>query len=164
VRQLETRIRLEARSIRDKYVSPPATTDFAILYLPTEGLYAEVLRRPGLAEWMQRECRVMVAGPTSLAALLNSLQMGFRTLAIQKRSSEVWQLLATVKTKFESFGGLLEKAERKIEDAGKELAKVRNDTRIMGDKLKKVEILPEAGDQPTLGLPEAGEIVGKEDA
>jgi DNA recombination protein RmuC len=143
-RQLEAKLKSDARDIRDKYIHPPATTDFAILFLPTEGLYAEALRRPGLAEQLQREFKVMVAGPTTLAALLNSLQMGFRTLAIQKRSSEVWKLLSDVKRKFESFGGLLEKAEKKIEDAGRELAKVRNDTRIMGDKLRKVEALPEA--------------------
>jgi DNA recombination protein RmuC len=154
-RQLESRLKSDARDIRDKYVHPPATTDFAILFLPTEGLYAEVLRRPGLAEQVQRDFKVMVAGPTTLAALLNSLQLGFRTLAIQKRSSEVWKLLSTVKTKFESFGALLEKAERKIEDAGKELARVRNDTRIMGDKLRKVEVLPEAA----AVLPEAAAVL-----
>ncbi len=148
VRQLELRIRQEARSIRDKYIAPPQTTDFAILYLPTEGLYAEVLRRPGLADQIQSECRVMIAGPTTLAALLNSLQLGFKTLAIQKRSSEVWQMLAVVKKKFESFRDTLEKAQRKIGEAGKVLAEAQDDTRIMGDKLKKVEALPEAEAEP----------------
>ena len=103
-RQLEVRIKAVAKDIRDKYLDPPHTTDFAIMFLPTEGLYAEVIRRPGLFEALQRDCRVVVAGPTTLAALLNSLQMGFRTLAIEKRSSEVWKLLGAVKTEFGKFG------------------------------------------------------------
>ncbi|MDP2360706.1 MAG: DNA recombination protein RmuC [bacterium] len=149
VRQLEQRIRQEARGMRDKYIVPPQTTDFAILYLPTEGLYAEVLRRPGLADQVQRESRVMIAGPTTLAALLNSLQMGFRTLAIEKRSSEVWRMLAVVKRKFEGFRDTLEKAQKKIGEAGKVLADAQDDTRIMGDKLRKVEALPGAESRPT---------------
>ena len=107
-RALEQRIRLEARGIAEKYVEPPYTTDFAILFLPTEGLYAEVLRRPGLVEALQREHRITIAGPTTLLAMLNALQMGFRTLALEKRSSEVWQVLAAVKTEFGKFGGMLD--------------------------------------------------------
>ena len=106
---LEIRIRLEARSISEKYIAPPHTTDFAILFLPTEGLYAEVLRRPGLMESLSREHRITLAGPTTLLAMLNSLQMGFRTLALEKRSSEVWQVLGAVKTEFGKFGDVLAK-------------------------------------------------------
>ena len=106
---IETRLRLEAKTIRDKYIAPPYTTDFAILFLPTEGLYAEVLRRPGLMEALQREHRITLAGPTTLLAMLSSLQMGFRTLALEKRSSEVWQVLGAVKTEFGKFGDVLSK-------------------------------------------------------
>ncbi|EXI85647.1 MAG: RmuC family protein [Candidatus Accumulibacter sp. BA-94] len=116
-RALEGRLRDEARKIRDKYVEPPYTTDFAILYLPTEGLYAEVLRRPGLVDGLQRDLRICVAGPTTLAALLNSLQMGFRTLAIERRSSEVWAVHGAVKTEFGRFGEVLEATRRKLEPA-----------------------------------------------
>ena len=139
---LEVRIRAEAKSIRDKYVEPPHTTDFAVLYLSTEGLYAEVLRRPGLAEWMQTECRVMLAGPTTLAAMLNSLQMGFRTLAIEQRSSEVWKVLGAVKTEFLKFGDALAKTKKKLEEASNTLdnAEVRN--RALTRRLKSVESLP----------------------
>jgi hypothetical protein len=107
----------EARSIRDKYVAPPHTTDFAILFLPTEGLYAEALRRPGLMEALQREHKVMLAGPTTLLATLNSLQMGFRTLALEKRSAEVWEVLGAVKTEFGKFGDVLAKTRKKLEEA-----------------------------------------------
>jgi DNA recombination protein RmuC len=153
VRQLEARIRQEARDIRDKYIAPPDTTDFAILYLPTEGLYAEVLRRPGLADFLQRECRVVVAGPTTLAALLNSLQMGFRTLAIQKRSSEVWKLLAAVKKKFEGFGETFSRVQKKIQEADKALDDARSDTEIIGKRLRLVESADEAAVRDALALP-----------
>ena len=112
---LEARIKQEAKTIRDKYIEPPHTTDFGILFLPTEGLYAEVLRRPGLSDWLQRECRVTIAGPTTLTALLNSLQMGFRTLAIEKRSSEVWLVLGAVKTEFGKFGEVLANAKKQLQ-------------------------------------------------
>jgi len=141
---LETRIKQEARRIRDKYVHPPDTTDFAVLFLPTEGLYAETLRRPGLAEWLQRECRVTPAGPTTLSALLNSLQMGFRTLAIQKRSGEVWKLLGAVRTQFGQFHGLLEKVEKKLEEASKTVGDARGKTRHIEKRLGRVDQLPEA--------------------
>lgn len=151
-KQLEARIKLEARSIRDKYVEPPHTTDFALLFLPTEGLYAEVIRRPGLAEWLQRECRVSVAGPTTLTALLNSLQMGFRTLAIQKRSSEVWTLLGAVKSEFDKFGDVLVKAKAQLETVQRTIGSAEVRTRAIGRKLKNVESLPGQVAAPLLAL------------
>jgi len=137
-------IKNEAKTIREKYVDPPETTDFAIMYLPTEGLYAEIVRRAGLCEFLQRECRVVVAGPTTLAALLNSLQMGFRTLAIEKRSSEVWKLLGAIKTEFGRFGMLLDKAKKKIDEAGNTIGDASRKSRTIERKLKKVEELPAA--------------------
>jgi DNA recombination protein RmuC len=142
-RALEQRIKGCARDVHEKYLNPPATTDFALLFLPTEGLYAEVIRRPGLAEHLQRELKVVVSGPTTLAALLSSLQLGFRTLAIQKRSSEVWQVLGAVKTEFAKFGGVIEKVEKKLEDASKTLATVGTRSRAIERKLRGVEQLPE---------------------
>ena len=150
-KSLEARIKLEAKSIRDKYVEPPHTTDFAILFLPTEGLYAEVLRRPGLSDWLQRECRVTIAGPTTLTALLNSLQMGFRTLAIEKRSSEVWQVLGAVKTEFSKFGDVLDRTKRQLEAATKSIGDAETRTRAMTRELKKVEALPGADAAKLLG-------------
>ncbi len=148
---LEMRLRDEAKKIRDKYVEPPHTTDFAILYLPTEGLYAEALRRPGLAEALQRDCRVSLAGPTTLAALLNSLQMGFRTLAIEKRSSEVWAVLGAVKTEFGKFGEALESTRKKLEQATKSIESAGVRTRQIERKLKGVEALPVIEAQARLG-------------
>jgi DNA recombination protein RmuC len=148
-RQLESRIKLEARSIREKYISPPHTTDFAILFLPTEGLYAEVLRRPGLADGLQREHRVTIAGPATLAALLNSLQMGFRTLAIEKRSSEVWALLGNVKTEFGRFGEILEKTQKKLHEASTTIEDAARKTRTIERRLRAVQELP-ARDAPAL--------------
>lgn len=144
VKQLEKTIMTQARSIRDKYISPPATTDFAILFLPTEGLYAEALRLPGLADKLQRDLRIIVAGPTTLAALLNSLQMGFRTLAIQKRSGEVWKLLATVKEQFGQFGDVLEKTQKKLQEASNHIDKATSKSRNIERKLGKVEKLSDA--------------------
>jgi DNA recombination protein RmuC len=141
-KQLEIRIKSEAGDIRDKYIDPPNTTDFGVLFLPTEGLYAEVLRRPGLAESLQREFRVVVAGPTTLAALLNSLQMGFRTLAIEKRSSEVWRVLGAVKTEFERFGGVIEKVQKKLEEASNVIDTAATRSRAIKRKLKTVTELP----------------------
>ncbi len=140
---LEMRIRLEAKSIAEKYIEPPYTTDFAILFLPTEGLYAEVLRRPGLMESLQREHRITLAGPTTLLAMLSSLQMGFRTLALEKRSSEVWQVLGAVKTEFGKFGGMLDKARSQTETVLKTLTDADVRTRAMGRALKQVEALPD---------------------
>jgi DNA recombination protein RmuC len=140
---LEMRIRVESKSIAEKYIEPPHTTDFAILFLPTEGLYAEVLRRPGLMESLQREHRITLAGPTTLLAMLSSLQMGFRTLALEKRSSEVWQVLGAVKTEFGKFGGMLDKARSQTETVLKTLTDADVRTRAMGRVLKQVEALPE---------------------
>jgi DNA recombination protein RmuC len=162
---IETRLRLEARSIRDKYVAPPHTTDFAILFLPTEGLYAEALRRPGLAEALQRECKVMLAGPTTLLALLNSLQMGFRTLALEKRSAEVWEVLGAVKTEFGKFGDVLARTRKKLEEATSTIDAAEVRTRAMSRQLRSVEALTDtraaqllpgapAGDEDA--IPEAG--------
>ncbi len=141
---LEVRIRLEARSIAEKYVEPPHTTDFAILFLPTEGLYAEVLRRPGLMQALQRDHRITLAGPTTLLAMLSSLQMGFRTLALEKRSSEVWQVLGAVKTEFSKFGDVLAKVKSQTETVLKTLDSAETRSRAMGRALKKVDALPEA--------------------
>ena len=141
---LEVRIRLEARSIADKYIEPPYTTDFAILFLPTEGLYAEVLRRPGLMESLQRDHRITLAGPTTLLAMLTSLQMGFRTLALEKRSSEVWQVLGAVKTEFGKFGDVLAKVKSQTETVLNTLTSAEQRSRVMGKALRNVEALPEA--------------------
>ena len=141
---LEQRIRLEAKSMAEKYVEPPFTTDFAILFLPTEGLYAEVLRRPGLMEALQREHRITLAGPTTLLAIMSSFQMGFRTLALEKRSSEVWQVLGAVKTEFGKFGGMLDKARSQTEMVLKTLSDGDIRKRAMDRTLRQVEALPEA--------------------
>lgn len=139
---LETRVRAEAKKIRTKYVESPHTTDFALMYLPTEGLYAEVLRRPGLADSLQRELRIVITGPTNTAAMLNSLQMGFRTLAIEKRSSEVWTLLGTVKTEFEKFGQAIQDTEKKLEEVANKFKNVGVRARAVERKLRGVETLP----------------------
>ncbi len=149
-KEIEKKIRAEAANIATKYLDPPNTTDFAIMFLPVEGLYAEVLRIPGLAERIQRESRVIITGPTNLAALLNSLQMGFRTLAIEKRSSEVWKLLGIVKTEFRKFGDILEKTKQKIEQASNTLGEAARKSRTIERKLRNVEELPAKDDQ--LGL------------
>ena len=139
---LERRVRDEAKKIREKYVGPPHTTDFAVLFLPTEGLYAEVIRRPGLFEDLQRHQHVTVAGPTTLTAIVNALQMGFRTLAIERRSSEVWQLLGTVKTEFGKFGGMLDKALKQVDTVRNTLKRASGKTSTISRKLREVESLP----------------------
>jgi len=149
---LEARIRLEAKSIAEKYIEPPYTTDFAILFLPTEGLYAEVLRRPGLMEALQREHRITLAGPTTLLAMLSSLQMGFRTLALEKRSSEVWQVLGAVKTEFGKFGDVLAKVKSQTETVLNTLNSAETRSRAMGRVLRQVEALPDAQAQALLPL------------
>ncbi|MFT7724451.1 MAG: DNA recombination protein RmuC [Roseateles sp.] len=154
---IENRLRLEARTIRDKYIGPPHTTDFAILFVPTEGLYAEALRRPGLLEGLQREHKVMLCGPTTLLATLSSLQMGFRTLALEKRSAEVWEVLGAVKTEFGKFGDVLAKAKKKLEEAGNTLDAAEVRTRAMTRKLKGVEALPDDTAQQLLRLGRGGE-------
>ncbi|MCL5746570.1 MAG: DNA recombination protein RmuC [Acidobacteria bacterium] len=145
-RQLEARIKACARDIRDKYLAPPKTTDFGIMFLPTEGLYAEVLRRPGLSECLNREYRVTIAGPTTLCAILNSLQMGFRTLAIQKKSSEVWKVLGQIKTDFGKYGEVLAKVHRKLEEASHSVELAEQKTRVINRRLRVVEAVP-AGPQ-----------------
>ena len=142
-RGLEQRIKLEAKSMAEKYLEPPHTTDFAILFLPTEGLYAEVLRRPGLMESLQREHRVTLTGPTTLMAMLNALQMGFRTLALEKRSSEVWQVLGAVKTEFGKFGDVLAKVKNQTQTVLNTLDAAETRSRAMGRALKTVEALPQ---------------------
>lgn len=142
IKSLEIRIKAEAKNIRDKYLDPPYTTDFGIMFLPVEGLYAEVLRRPGLSDVLQREYRVVIAGPTTLAALLNSLQMGFRTLAIEKRSSEVWELLGAVKTEFRRFGDVLAKTKKKLQEASSTIDSAEVRTRAIQRKLRRVQEVP----------------------
>ena len=146
---LETQLRKNAKDICGKYINPPRTTDFALMFLPTEGLYAEAVRRVGLVEQVQRDCRVIFAGPTTLAALLNSLQMGFRTLAIQKSSSEVWNLLAGVKTEFGKFGEALSKVREKLDQASRDIDKVEIRSRAITKQLQKVDNLP-TNPQPLL--------------
>ncbi|MFP7723285.1 DNA recombination protein RmuC [Lysobacter sp. A3-1-A15] len=161
--QLERAIRVQAKSISDKYVCPPHTTDFAVMFLPTEGLYAEVIRRAGLVDLLQREHRVVLAGPTTFTALLNSLQMGFRTLAIEQRSSEVWQVLSAVKSEFGKFAGILEKAEKQISTVGKSLGEASRKTRTIERKLRGVEQLPSDQSRQLLGTSlDDGETEGDE--
>ena len=157
MKALETQLRKSAKDICGKYINPPNTTDFGIMFLPTEGLYAEAIRRVGLVEQVQRECRVIFAGPTTLAALLNSLQMGFRTLAIQKSSSEVWNLLANVKTEFVKFGGALSAVKDKLDQAARKMDDVDVRSRALTKKLQKVEELPT---NPEPLLPD---LLGRED-
>lgn len=159
-RALEARIRQCAREIRDKYINPPFTTDFALLFLPTEGLYAEVLRRPGLIELLQREYKVVAAGPTTLGAILNALQMGFRTLAIEKRSSEVWEILGAVKTEFGKYGEVLDKVQRKLQEASKTIDDVAVRKRAIDRRLRAVEALPDAGVAALLPFDEADDPPG----
>ncbi len=149
-RNIEQRLRLEARTIRQKYVAPPHTTDFAIMFLPTEGLYAEALRRPGLVESLQREQHVMLTGPTTLLATLTSLQMGFRTLALEKRTSEVWETLAAVKTEFGKFGDVLAKTKKKLDEASNEIGRAEVRTRAMARELRNVEAIPDERAQALL--------------
>jgi len=148
--------RTAAQDIESKYINPPQTTDFALMFLPTEGLYAELLRQPGLAEDIQLRHRVVMSGPTTLAAILNSLQMGFRTLAIEKRASEVWQVLAAVKTEFGRFGGVLEKVKKQLDTASRTIDQTGVRTRAMERTLRKVEQLPAGHASALLGLPAAG--------
>ena len=154
-RAIELRLRAEARSISDKYIAAPHTTDFGILFVPTEGLYAEALRRPGLVEALQRDHKIMLAGPTTLLATLNSLQMGFRTLALEKRSAEVWEVLGAVKTEFASFGAVLAKTKKKLNEAANTIEDAETRTRVMTRKLKSVEALSDARTQLLLPGAEA---------
>jgi DNA recombination protein RmuC len=155
---LEVRIRNAARDIRDKYIHPPETTDFAILFLPTEGLYAELLRRPALADQLQSEYRVALAGPTTLNALINSLQMGFRTLAIQRRSSEVWELLGAVKREFEKYGSVLDKVQKKLQEASNTVEQVAVRHRVVSKKLQRAGDVSEVQATTLLGLPATDDL------
>lgn len=155
-RGIEARIRSAAKDISAKYIAPPYSTDFAVMFLPTEGLFAEVVRRPGLVDALQREFYVMVAGPTTLVSLLTSLRMGFRTLAIQQRSSEVWQVLSAVKTEFEKFGGILDKVQKKLEEAQRVVEDAGVRRRAVDRKLRDIEVLPGA---ETMALLEAAELI-----
>ncbi|MCE2658119.1 MAG: DNA recombination protein RmuC [Rubrivivax sp.] len=160
-RAIETRLRLEARTIREKYIAAPYTTDFAILFVPTESLYAELLRRPGLSESLQREHHIVLAGPTTLLATLSSLQMGFRTLALEKRSAEVWQVLGAVKTEFLKFGEVMDKTRRKLQEASNTIESAQTRTRAMERTLRQVEAMPQAATPPWLPL--AAEPPAEED-
>jgi len=151
---IETGFRREARTISEKYVQAPHTTDFAILFVPTEGLYAEALRRPGLVDALQRDFKVMLAGPTTLLATLNSLQMGFRTLALEKRSAEVWEVLGAVKTEFAKFGDVLAKTKKKLEEAANTIDQAQTRSNMMTRRLKSVEALPSDRAQALLGKPD----------
>ncbi len=162
---IETRLRLEAKSIREKYIAPPHTTDFGILFVPTEGLYAEALRRPGLVEALQRDHRITLAGPTTLLATLTSLQMGFRTLALEKRSAEVWEVLGAVKTEFSKFGAVLAKTKKKLAEASNTIDDAEKRTRAMERSLRGVEALPDLRAQALLPgvVDEAIEVVNDDE-
>ena len=154
-RQLETTVKRMAKDIHDKYIEPPFTTDFAIMFLPFENIYAEVIRRTSLVETLQKDFKIVVTGPTTLGAILNSLQMGFRTLAIQKRTSEVWSVLGAVKTEFSKFGGMLEKVQKNLQSAGDQLEEVMGKrTRAIERKLRQVEALPAEESRKMLSMNE----------
>jgi DNA recombination protein RmuC len=158
IRQFEYSIKKNAKDIRDKYLNPPVTTDFAIMFVPTEGLYAEILRRTGLFEFLQREYRVTVVGPTNLVAFLSSLQMGFRTLAIEKRSSDVWQILGAVKTQFGDFGKILEKTKKKLQEATNVIDSASTRSRVIERKLRNVQELPTEQSIILLGKPDDNDL------
>ena len=153
---IDTRLRIEAKTIRDKYLGPPHTTDFAILFVPTEGLYAEALRRPGLFEALQRDHRVTLAGPTTLLAILTSFRVGFNTLALEQRSNEVREVLGAVKTEFGKFGGVLARTRKKLDEAANTIGEAETRTRVMGRALRDVEALPE--ERTAQLLPSTGEL------
>ena len=147
-------VRHSAKEIQTKYINPPSTTDFAVMFLATEGMYAEVLRQPGMLEEIQQNHRILIAGPTTLTALLTSLRMGFRTLAIEKQASEAWQVLAAVKTEFGKFGGVLDKVKRQLDTASRSIEETGTRTRVMARKLRSVESLPDEKATELLGLDE----------
>jgi len=149
-KNLENRLKMEAKKIHDKYIDPPQTTDFGMLFLPTEGLYAEVLRRPGLFESLQREYKIIVAGPTTISAVLNSFQMGFRTLAVEKRASEVWNLLGAVKSEFGKFGDILRKTSDKLRQASSTIEEAERKSRTIERKLRNVEGVASSETRPLL--------------
>lgn len=151
LKQFENAVKKNAKDIRDKYINPPSTTDFAIMFVPTEGLYAEILRRTGLFETLQRDFKVTVVGPTNLVAFLSSLQMGFRTLAVEKRSSEVWEILGAIKTQFSDFGKILEKTKKKLQEASNVIDDAGVRSRVIERKLKTVQELPKENAAALLG-------------
>ncbi len=161
-RALENRIKAEARDIRDKYINPPITTDFAIMFLPTESLFAEILRRPGVTDAIQRQYRVIVTGPTTCAALLNSLQIGFRTLAVEKRTAEIWKILGAVKNEFEKFGDILSKVKKQLKTASNTIGDTEKRTTIMARKLRQVEQLPDSESARVLELEDVTDAVSGE--
>lgn len=158
-KQFENSIKTEAKRISEKYINPPVTTDFAIMFLPIESLYAEVVKRPGLMEHIQERYRINIAGPSTMAAFLNSLSMGFKTLAIEKRSSQVWNLLGTVKTEFMKFGNILDKTNKKLQEASKTIEEATKKTRIIEAKLRDVEALPLAESAVSLDDYETVEVI-----
>jgi DNA recombination protein RmuC len=161
---LERRLREEAKKIASKYVNPPVTTDFAVMFVPTEGLFAEIVRRPGLREQIQRTHRVTVLGPTVLGAFLSSLNMGFRTLAIQQKSAEVWQVLGAVKTEFAKYGDMIDKVGKKLGESQTVLSDIGTRTRVIQSRLREVEALPEAGPRrPSLESVVQGDLLGASD-
>ena len=153
-KELEQRIKSEARTIRDKYIDPPNTTDFAILFLPTEGLYAEVIRIAGLTEWCQNECKIVISGPTTLVALLNSLSIGFRYLTVNKNSKEILKTLSAVKAQYEKFGQLISKTQKKLHEAQSAADDLQSRNEMIQKKLSKVEIMDEADASKMLGIVE----------
>jgi DNA recombination protein RmuC len=161
---LEARVKSFAKTVSDKYINPPMTTDFAILFLPTESLFAEVLRRPGLFEQLQRDCRVTLAGPTTLSAMLSAFQLGFRSLAIQKRSSEVWQILGAVKTEFAQHGRVVDTLKKQLNAATNTIDRLGTRTRAMSRSLRNVETLPGAEADALLQLPTEAEPDDAEEA
>lgn len=156
-------IRAAAKGVHDKYINPPATTDFAIMFLATEGLYAEVLREPGLAQELQTRYRVVIAGPTTLAALLTSLRVGFQTLAIEQRADEVWRVLGAIKTEFSKFGGVLAKVQRQLQTASRTIEDAGARTRVMERKLRSVEELEPTESATILALPPADNVSVEQD-
>lgn len=154
IKELEQRIKAEARTIRDKYIDPPNTTDFAIMFLPTEGLYAEVIRIAGLTEWCQNECKIVISGPTTLVALLNSLSIGFRYLTVNKNSKEILKTLSAVKAQYEKFGQLISKTQKKLQEAQSATDDLQSRNEMIQKKLSKVEIMDEADSSKMLGIVE----------
>ncbi len=154
VKELEQRIKTEARTIRDKYIDPPNTTDFAILFLPTEGLYAEVIRIAGLTEWCQNECKIVIAGPTTFVALLNSLSIGFRYLTVNKNSKEILKTLSAVKTQYQKFGQLISRTQKKLHEAQSAADDLQNRNEMIQKKLSKVELMDEAASSHILEITE----------
>lgn len=157
VKELEQRIKTEARTIRDKYIDPPNTTDFAILFLPTEGLYAEVIRIAGLTEWCQNECKIVLSGPTTLVALLNSLSIGFRYLTVNRNSKEILKILSAVKTQYEKFGQLISKTQKKLQEAQSAADDLQSRSELIQKRLSKVEVMDETASSRLLGITEEEE-------